>query len=65
LRLDDALAQANDGNFEGWSEARVKAYKMRDKNPNAYYYRFNDPGEAQKNGKWTKVDNIFQVDKVM
>jgi hypothetical protein len=26
LRLDDALAQ---GNTEGWSEARIKAYKLK------------------------------------
>jgi len=51
--LDEALAQ---GSQEGWSEARVKAYKLKDKNPNAYYYRFNDPGEAQKNGKWTREE---------
>jgi len=49
LRLDDALKQAN---FDGWSEARIRAYNMKDQNPNAYYYRFNDPGEPQKNGKW-------------
>jgi len=53
LRLDDAIAQ---GNFEGWSEARVKAYKLKDVNPNAYYYRFNDPGERQRNGPWTKEE---------
>jgi len=51
LRLDDAIAQ---GNFEGWSEARIRAWNQRDKNPNAYYYRFNAPGEKQRNGKWTK-----------
>jgi hypothetical protein len=27
-----------------------------DKNPNAYYYRFNDPGEKQRNGAWTKEE---------
>ena len=53
LRLDDALAQ---GNFEGWSHARIRAYQLRDKNPNAYYYRFNDPGEKQRNGAWTKEE---------
>jgi len=44
------------GNFEGWSHARVAAYKLRDINPNAYYYRFNEPGENQMNGKWTKEE---------
>merc|ERR1712154_613449 len=38
-------------NFEGWSAARVQAWKNKEVNPNAYYYRFNDPGEAQKNGR--------------
>jgi len=37
----------------GWSEARIRAWKMRDTQPNAYYYRFNDPGQQQRNGKWT------------
>ena len=36
----------------GWSEARVKAYMNRENNPNAYYYRFNDPGEQQRKGKF-------------
>lgn len=36
----------------GWSEARINAYKNKDKNPNAYYYRFNDPNEAQRTGEW-------------
>ena len=64
LRLDDALAQ---GNFEGWSQARIRAYQLKDKNPNAYYYRFNDPGEKQRNGPWTKEEiNLFnnRVQKV-
>jgi len=42
--------------MEGWSEARKRAYILREKNPNAYYYRFNDPGEKQRNGKWTKEE---------
>ena len=36
----------------GWSEARIKAFRNREKNPNQYYYRFNDPGEPQATGKW-------------
>ena len=56
LLLSDALAQ---GNMEGWSEARKRAYQLKDHNPNAYYYRFNDPGEAQGNGAWKK-DEIKQ-----
>jgi len=49
LLLDDALKDTE--NFEGWSAARVQAWKNKEVNPNAYYYRFNDPGEAQKNGR--------------
>ena len=40
----------------GWSEARIKAFKNREKNPNQYYYRFNDPGEPQATGKWSSKD---------
>jgi hypothetical protein len=57
LRLDEALSQLDNADpetmFEGWSAARVRAYKSCDTNPNSYYYRFNAPGEAQKNGQWT------------
>lgn len=38
---------------EGWSDARIRAFKLIDKNPNAYYYRFNAPGVSQNNGKWS------------
>ena len=40
----------------GWSEARIKAFRNREKNPNPYYYRFNDPGEPQATGKWSAKD---------
>ncbi|KAI8879789.1 hypothetical protein K501DRAFT_276234 [Backusella circina FSU 941] len=56
LTLDDALKQINEqpnDAFEGWSSARLRAYKMIDKNPNSYYYRFNAPGEHQRKGKWS------------
>lgn len=64
LRLDDALSQLTttadpEKVFEGWSEARIKAYKQIDSNPNSYYYRFNAPGEMQVSflvygvAKWT------------
>jgi hypothetical protein len=53
LRLDEALAK---GSTEGWSLARINAFTRREENPNAYYYRFNDPGEAQRNGKWSKEE---------
>lgn len=45
-----ALAQ---GSTDGWSEARIRAFKTRESNPNSYYYRFNDPGETQGKGKWS------------
>lgn len=58
LRLDDALA--NVSGMEGWSEARIRAYQGMKKNPNAYFYRFNAPGETQKNGPWSKEeDELF------
>ena len=58
LKLDDALANAAD--MDGWSDARMKAYQAMKKNPNAYYYRFNAPGETQRNGTWSKEeDELF------
>ena len=54
LKLDEALKRHDeDKSFEGWSAARIRAYKLIDKNPNAYYYRFNAPGDIQNNGKWS------------
>jgi hypothetical protein len=49
MKTDPAKAMAN------WSEARIKAYKLIDSNPNSYYYRFNAPGEQQKYGAWNTV----------
>ena len=43
----------------GWSEARIKAFRNREKNPNQYYYRFNDPGEPQATGKWSAKDKAL------
>lgn len=58
LRLDDALANASD--MEGWSEARIRAYQSMKTNPNTYFYRFNAPGETQRNGPWSKEeDDLF------
>ncbi|KAI9101121.1 hypothetical protein DFS34DRAFT_613233 [Phlyctochytrium arcticum] len=61
LRLDDALSQLEAGVdpdkvFEGWSDARVRAYQQIKTKPNSYYYRFNAPGEKQRNGVWTKEE---------
>lgn len=43
----------------GWSEARIKAFRNRERNPNQYYYRFNDPGEPQATGKWSDKDKAL------
>lgn len=43
----------------GWSEARIKAFRNRERNPNQYYYRFNDPGEPQATGKWSPKDKAL------
>eukprot|EP00871_Galdieria_phlegrea_P004504 jgi/Galph1/5054/GphlegSOOS_G3712.1 len=61
LRLDDALKRVKEsGSMDGWSEARIKAYQSIDTNPNAYYYRFNAPGEEQNHGQWTeKEEKLF------
>eukprot|EP00824_Muranothrix_gubernata_P008773 TRINITY_DN21317_c0_g1_i4.p1 TRINITY_DN21317_c0_g1~~TRINITY_DN21317_c0_g1_i4.p1 ORF type:complete len:609 (+),score=130.18 TRINITY_DN21317_c0_g1_i4:95-1828(+) len=50
LTLNEALKRTD--TFEGWSPARIRAWQDREKNPNAYYYRFNEPGEEQRNGQW-------------
>ena len=68
LRLDDALEQlqkskAKGANIEkameGWSEARIRAYSLIEQNENAYFYRFNAPGESQKNGPWDKDEIVL------
>ncbi|RUS23906.1 hypothetical protein BC938DRAFT_474432, partial [Jimgerdemannia flammicorona] len=62
LALDDALKQVQEHKidpakaFEGWSQARIRAYQMIDQNPNSYYYRFNAPGEVQRKGQWTEEE---------
>ncbi|KAJ3273008.1 hypothetical protein HDV01_004914 [Terramyces sp. JEL0728] len=61
LKLDEALEQLNKNNdpskiYEGWSEARIKAYQQIHTKPNTYYYRFNVPGEKQGSGAWSKEE---------
>lgn len=56
LKLDEALEQADSG-MNGWSAARIRAYKLLDQNPNSYYYRFNAPGEMQRNGPWSPEEH--------
>lgn len=58
LGLDEALEQLENGTnleamYEGWSQARIRSYQQIETKPNAYYYRFNAPGEKQQNGPWT------------
>ena len=70
LCLDEAVKQAQkhqeedpEKAFEGWSEARIRAYQMIDENPNSYYYRFNAPGEVQRRGQWSKVSDLYKYRK--
>jgi len=63
LLLNDALKDTE--NFEGWSAARVGAWKNKDANPNAYYYRFNDPGEEQINGAIAESEHKGFMQRVM
>merc|ERR1719233_844712 len=56
ILLDDAL-KTKDTNMDGWSDARKKAFKAIDKNPNAYHYRFNKPGEPHARGPWTREEH--------
>jgi predicted transcriptional regulator len=64
MKLDDALKQLSGGGdpekvFEGWSEARIKAYSLIHTKPNSYYYRFNAPGEKQGSGGWSKDEKTL------
>jgi len=56
ILLNDAL-KTKDTSMEGWSEARKKAYKSIKVNPNSYHYRFNKPGELQRNGAWSQSEH--------
>ena len=55
LKLDDALTDTTD--MGGWSDARIRAYQSLKTNPNTYFYRFNAPGEMQRNGVWSKDEH--------
>ncbi|KAI9282245.1 hypothetical protein BY458DRAFT_537726 [Sporodiniella umbellata] len=64
LSLDEAIRQAKDNKdldkaFEGWSQARIRAWSMRNENPNSYYYRFNAPGEEQRKGQWDADERVL------
>jgi hypothetical protein len=62
LVLDKALEHAVD--MQGWSAARKSAYSKIDSAPNAYYYRFNKPGEKQAHGKWTDQEKKIFLKKL-
>ena len=62
LDLDDALKSAND--FTGWSDARIRAWKTINTNLNAYLYRFNMPGEAQTQGKWSEWEHKLFMERL-
>jgi len=51
-------------NEKGWCEAKLQAFNKIEKNPNAYYYRFNHPGEDQKNGKWSSEEKQMFMNKL-
>ncbi|KAF0974775.1 hypothetical protein FDP41_006249 [Naegleria fowleri] len=62
LLLDDALTAVQ--TKEGWSKARIEAYAKIKTNPNVYYYRFNEPGESQRNGKWSEQEKAKFIKKL-
>ncbi|KAI8887576.1 hypothetical protein K501DRAFT_321286 [Backusella circina FSU 941] len=70
LGLDEALEQFQNNQvdpekaFEGWSQARIRAYQMIDQNPNSYYYRFNAPGEVQRKGQWSEPEKKMFFDRL-
>mmetsp|Transcript_19280 Transcript_19280/g.49432 ORF Transcript_19280/g.49432 Transcript_19280/m.49432 type:complete len:157 (-) Transcript_19280:3679-4149(-) len=61
LALDEAIKQ---GVSDGWSEARKSAYAKIKQSPNAYYYRFNKPGEPQKTGGWSKAEKALFMERM-
>eukprot|EP01084_Bolivina_argentea_P066477 121167_1 len=62
LLLNEALKDVS--KMEGWSEARKKAWMTRKTNPNSYFYRFNVPGQPQRNGKWSKEEHKLFMQQV-
>ncbi|PVV03420.1 hypothetical protein BB560_002097 [Smittium megazygosporum] len=50
--------------MKGWSLARIKAYQAIDTKPNAYYYRFNAPGEVQRTGPWSEKEKKLFHDRL-
>jgi len=42
----------------------VQAYRQLKTNPNTYYYRFCAPGVQQKNGPWTKSEEVLFMERL-
>eukprot|EP01083_Nonionella_stella_P197445 725920_1 len=47
------------------SSVQKSAYENRVKNPNGFYYRFNDSGEKQKNGGWSNSEHKSFMKRVL
>jgi hypothetical protein len=50
--------------FDGWAEARKKAWKLGATNPNAFFYHHVMPGHAINNGKWTDEEKRQFLDTI-
>lgn len=69
LPLNQALQQLSEAAspaeaMRDWSAARIRAYAALETNPNAYYYRFNAPGEAQRTGPWSADEKALFLRRV-
>ena len=42
-------------NLDMGKSAKQMALEQLHSNPNAYYYRHNDPGESKRTGVWSEV----------
>ena len=47
-----------------WSKARIAAYKEKNTNPNAYYYRFNEMNEDARNGDWDEEEEFLFIKRL-
>ncbi|KAL6049119.1 Histone-lysine N-methyltransferase, variant 2 [Balamuthia mandrillaris] len=62
--LSDHNPTSADSPLAGWSDARKRAYVLLDSNPNAYYYRFNAPGEMPRYGPWSEEEKKLFLSKL-
>ena len=65
IDIDDAMERINEGFLDGLSDARKKAWRNRRTNPEAFFYRFNAPGQAAKKGKWREEEHKMFMERVM